>query len=299
MWITFNNIPSKNLYDFFSNLAILYAVKLISYMTLFSILCWNLHAVESYPTYHFNIKKYPLSQQRYQRYARPQLKNMTKEFYYILKNFSPTLKEIINSREDFLRHVNFLQEISFLSLDNPAEVKRIFIAYDYLIKINRSLMYLKLQIAKELNTFKTSEDYIAHFPELLTKLISLEDHLYQLINKLKNSIDISQQELVQIKQITFLIYHKFNYLMIDTLPGQLKVEFERVWFYFFRPLEKYILPAQSPHPFLERVEDLNMVWNTFHMKISKGEMRVPVNGHKIIITMHQRWVSILKLFLKR
>ena len=257
----------------------------------------------TYPTFHFNQKKYPLSQGKYIHYARPQLNNMRKEFYHIIQKFSFYSDQIVKTRELFFTKVYKLQNLENSCYQEAKCVEKVKNSYKVVQKINKQLLRLKEQTAKQLNTFNINDDYMAHFPGLLMNSLRLENILLDLLSSLRIETEESYLQTVEheksVKKLIFEVYHQFNYLMIDTLPRELKQEFEKVWFYFFRPLEKYILPAKTPKTFLDRVEALNLIWNTFHMKISKGEMRVPTNGHKIIITMHRRWVSILKLFLKK
>jgi hypothetical protein len=247
----------------------------------------------TYPTYHFDPIKYPLSMGKYRLYARPQLNNMTKEFYHIISKFSFYAEDLLSSRKLFLQKLYVLQE-QLHNCNAESCHKVIKTALYNSIKLNQQLTQLKRSLATDINSFTISENDLVHFTKFIRLCFKLEYQLETQLNK-----TYLQQNFQTITKSIQGIYHQFNYLIIDTLPLNIKKEFEQVWFFFFRPIEQYVLPSMDPDNFLKRVEDLNITWNSFHMKISKGEMKIPRNGHKIILTMHARWVSILKLFLKK
>lgn len=278
-------------------------MKLISFYIALFCLVLSAPLQADYPTFHFKMKDFPLGHRKYVRYARPQLKSMVREFYHIISKFSPTLEKIVEGRKKYKSITDFLGTFQSDCYQNQECMKKLNEAYEKIRGLNLTLLELKKISSEEINTFTTPEDYHVHLPELMEKMIQLEDTLMNI----RQSYDIetstsyrvvSKQEK-NIQKLNFSIVHLFNYTMIDALPNDLKKEFEKVWFFFFKPVEKYVIPDPTSDQLLKRAENLNMVWNTFHMKISKGEMRVPTNGHKVIITMHRRWVSILKLFLSK
>ncbi len=274
-------------------------IVLISYL----LISTQLMAGATYPTFHLDAKKYPLSPAKYRHYAKPQLNNMRKEFYHIIQKFSFFGDQIVKSRNNFLTNIYLFHNFTDSCYQDNECLSKLEKAYKSLKLMNNNLLKLKYQIATKLNTFEVSDIHTTNFTQLMSNTLLLENLLLNVIHSIhidtEESYKTTTKHEKQIRKIIFSMYHQLNYLIIDTLPQDLQKDFETVWFYFFRPLEKYILPAKDGAVLLQRTEELNMAWNSFHMKISKGEVRIPTNGHKIIITMHRRWVSILKLFLKK
>ena len=101
----------------------------------------------------------------------------------------------------------------------------------------------------------------------------------------------------QLKTISTEIKQQFIFSILQTLPEKTKNEFETVWYFFIREIEKYILPKKTPDELIKRLESLNIIWNTFSMKMTKGNIKLPDNGEKILKIMHRRWVSVLKMIL--
>ena len=77
------------------------------------------------------------------------------------------------------------------------------------------------------------------------------------------------------------------------------LEFYFLFANFIKNLEKQIIREKNKNYFLDRLGELNIAWNSFHMKMVKGHYKLPKKQAQIIIVMHNRWNSLLKLLLKR
>ncbi|MCR9204457.1 MAG: hypothetical protein NXH75_07770, partial [Halobacteriovoraceae bacterium] len=87
-------------------------------------------------------------------------------------------------------------------------------------------------------------------------------------------------------------------LMTQLLDGEMKDDFHAVWIHFFKEVDQKLIYERDKIYLLKRLEELNLSWNTYHMKMTKGNHDVPKNIVSLIKIMHNRWNSCLKIVLR-
>ena len=89
-----------------------------------------------------------------------------------------------------------------------------------------------------------------------------------------------------------------NTAMTAFLSKQEKEMFDFVWDNFFSPVDIYVIKGRDKEYLLRHLEDLNIVWHTFHMKMTKGFRKYPSHTEALFTIMSKRWSSILKIILR-
>jgi hypothetical protein len=137
-----------------------------------------------------------------------------------------------------------------------------------------------------------------------SKLIELSDIIFQMLHKLELlSMANTPQYFLnnQDRQDLYYLAHKSS-LIYDTLicrfvDSTLRTDFELIWTNFFLPLEKFVLNQNNTDYLINELSPLNMLWNTFHLKMSKGHKPAAENIGPGLTNIQNRWNSILKLYL--
>ena len=89
-----------------------------------------------------------------------------------------------------------------------------------------------------------------------------------------------------------------NNAMTGFLSEQEKKMFDFVWYKFFSPLNTYVINERDKEYLLRHLEDLNIAWHTFHMRMTKGVRKYPSHIEIMFTIMSKRWNSILKIILQ-
>jgi hypothetical protein len=68
--------------------------------------------------------------------------------------------------------------------------------------------------------------------------------------------------------------------------------------HFFKKVDEKLLFEKDQEFLIKRLEELNLAWNTFHMKMTKENNDLSSQNIKLIKIMHNRWNSVLKIVLR-
>lgn len=256
----------------------------------------------AYSTFHFDYKKKKVSQASYLRYIKPQLKNITTEFYHIIGQQDNLSKLLIEMNQDFNKQLPQLKNYGKDCKGSDDCTRSLRRFYKKIKDINYNfLLYIESFSTKKHASFNKINKFGTSFINLQNNLISLENYLHfslmqsPLLKEGQPDNEIAFQE--KLLKLTSDIHNQFVFSILQTLPEKTKNEFETVWYFFIQEIEKFVLTNKNPKYFLRRVENLNIIWNTFSMKMTKGSIKLPSNGAKVLKIMHRRWVSILKMIL--
>jgi hypothetical protein len=247
-----------------------------------------LFQAHSYPYFHFNAKNIRISKDSYSRYIRPQIRSIVQEFYFVLKKLDPLSHDFIDLKNKVSKFKSRWKEWSKECKPQIPECKKSLEGLNRLItKIDRKVLMLQGSIGKKKKKNNDAE-------ELLLFSRSL-DNISNLIYKTKNQLRIKN-----FKYITPL-FHKISIttemLITKRLNKSYRGDFDFIWVNYIRIMENNILDKKDYKFFLSKLEDLNLSWNTFHMKLKKSKGEIPRNVNTTIKIMHNRWNSILKMIL--
>ncbi len=288
----------------------------------------------SFNGYHYTEKDLKISDYYFQKYARPQLQNMLKEYFFVINKLNPLQEnqylliekneKIHNLWKKIPLHCHYRPEKSCLNTfqDVYRELKDfnnlIFQTKNFLMSKGKPSSNTKVNF-KNFSSFHSSS-YVLH----LSLLDSISFKIYK-------ALHIFEMNYMAVKAPAFLplmtvqreldgLFSEIKLYMEMSLTSlidkELKDDFDLVWVYFFKPIHEHVVqksssqrfknineklaegPEAPPKNFLLRnLEELNISWNTFHMRLLKKRKNFPSDLKNTIITMHNRWNSILKIIL--
>ncbi len=237
-----------------------------------------------------------LSDHSFNRYIMPQLKAISQEYFHILRKLNPVHSETINLYNKVLSLSRKMKGINKVCQESVDECEKIF-KESY--QISRSLdqeitklqaKYLKVELSTELE-FASSLDKVSLQNYVL--LHKIEEHLLTL----KTTFYSYYFGKSEFQPIVHRILLDTEFMLTQMLEGTLREVFDSVWNGFFEEVNEKLIYEGDKIYLLKRLEELNLSWNTFHMKMTKGNHNIPTPLIKLIKVMHNRWNSILKVIL--
>ncbi len=278
------------------NLFIIYLFLLTSYLNT---------SRADYPYFHFDKLNIKLSFPRYSRYVRPQLKNIVSDFFHIMKKIEPAEQDLILIRNK-TQSINDLWDnwVKHCSVNDQDKcyklIKKVYIesrALDTLILVFQNK---RLRIKH----FENSDllDDVLHLTGSLEEISIMN---YQILHLIEESLIISSSSyntsrltIEGPKKLLNNMLTSSELIMTALISKNFQNEFDKIWFGFIKKIQRQILFNQSPDYLLKYLGDLNMSWNSFHMKVSKSKLKLKNQELKVIQIMHNRWNSILKVLLR-
>ncbi len=252
----------------------------------------------------YSDKKIILDDRSFNRYVLPQLSAITQEFYHILKNLHPIHESTINlyrqlsdSERMFKK---FRKECSQIDEDCYKKLKDL---YGKTRELDHLILKPQATLIKLESTQTTQE--LEAFLHLISALGEMSNQNYRLMHAL--------EEYILTANTTFFPYydgrslieptlHKMllssELMLTQLLETKLREDFHAVWMHFFKDVDQKILYEKDKTYMIKRLEELNLAWNTFHMKMTKGNHNIPKNIVSLIKIMHNRWNSCLKIILR-
>jgi hypothetical protein len=253
-------------------------------------------------SYYVNMTK-KLKDHTFRRLIMPQLKAMKTEYYLLIKKIEPASESSIKLK-DLVKKALILDRdrkniCSPYDIDKCPEITKEL--YNQLRKID--LLLLKMLSVKfdKLDEKKLRMHVALH--EQLDQIAGLNYSMLHLIEKYiildqthfhpsTPHDKIFNRNLYQLNVLT-------DNIITELLPKKYKSTFQQVYSLFFQPIERYGLAEKDSVWYLRRLEELNLSWNTFHMKITKDTDNVPKSLLNVVRIMHNRWNSTLKVVLRK
>lgn len=259
----------------------------------------------NYPYYRFKDLNIKLRKPRYNRYIRPQLRNIVSDYYHLMKKVEPAETELISIR-------NRTQKMN--DIWNEWTKKCVKSYQDNCLGLLRKLYKEARELDTTILTFqnqrlrlknfgeKTILDTVLHLTNSLDKISNLNYTILHFIEEtlMTNETNYHAASLARGKFTTLLhqMLVSSELIMPALISHQFRPVFDKVWYSFIKRLERQILHEDNPDFLLEYLGDLNMAWNDFHMKVAKSEIKLSKNELQVVQIMHNRWNSVLKVFLR-
>lgn len=252
----------------------------------------------------YDQKKINLDERSFTRYILPQLRAITQEYYHILKKLHPvhesTIKLYLKLSESERLFKSFAKTCRKLEGECLQDLKDLY-------RHTRDLDRLILKPQDGL--IDLQEATTSHEMEGLLQLISSLGHMsnrnYRLMHALEEYILTANTSYFPYYDGRSLIeptLHKMllssELMLTQLLESKLKDDFHAAWMHFFKDVDQKILYEKDKDYLVKRLEELNLAWNTFHMKMTKGNHNLPKNIVSLIKIMHNRWNSCLKIILR-
>jgi len=277
----------------------------------------------TYPYLYFDPEDAVIQKETYVRYVLPQIRSIITDFFNMLRKNHPLQRDLITIYESTSKLETDYKEIITIINNAATAAKNDNGSTEIdsaLIKKIQALYYTAQKTDLAVTSFENgkinfidgsdpaergSYDTDGEF-EVLQYLTNMSDQSYRLIHILENALtstDLqSLQKFMIREQIETIVHNLYIMSLISiTAPmgGDLKTHFNFVLINYIEPLKAKVVPASNSNILDSRFEDFNMSWNSFNMKLSKGNIILSNNILKGIQIIHQRWVSILKIVLKK
>lgn len=258
------------------------------------------------PNNYFLYEKKPieLDERSFSRYLMPQFRAINQEFFHILRKLNPLNDELISIYQNVAEaqndYNNFQKECSQIEEGCLNKLAKI---YKQMNRLDISLLKFREQLSdfNQQENDADLENSILLFS--ISDEISLHTHtILHFLEEYKITANTNYfpyfSQKNAIKPLLDSMTLSSELMLTQMLGGQLKDDFYSVWLNFMKEVNQKIIRNQDKDFLLRRLEDLNLSWNTFHMKMTKGNYDLPKSITSIIKIMHNRWNSCLKVILR-
>lgn len=252
----------------------------------------------------YDDKKLKIDPRSFTRYVLPQIKAINQEFFLILKKLHPlhesTIQIYQHLKEMERDYISFSKECSKLDQDCHQSLHNI---YQQSRKLEGYL--LKPQMQEMDFSAAQNIDHTDSLLHLLSDMTLIGNTNYRLMHTLEEYLLTANTTYFNFfdgKKIIEPKIHQMvitaDLMLIPLLTKELKEPFHAVWIHFFSKLNEHLIHKKDQEFLISRLEELNLAWNTFHMKMTKENNDLPSNLIKLIKIMHNRWNSCLKIILR-
>lgn len=247
--------------------------------------------------YPYEEKPVMLSEGSFRIYIIPQLKAISQEYFYLLRKLNPIHGETIELYQKVLAISRKMDGVNKVCQESVEECEKVFKdSYKLARALDRDISnlqsrYLKVELPTELQLASSLDKISLQNYVLLHKI---EEHLLTL----KTSFAPYYYGKSEFQPIIHKILLNSEFMLTQMLEGTLKDDFDSVWSGFINEVNRKLIYERDKIYLLKRLEELNLTWNTFHMKMTKGNHNIPGPLIKMIKVMHNRWNSCLKIILR-
>ncbi|MEI8346092.1 MAG: hypothetical protein WCG27_01395 [Pseudomonadota bacterium] len=257
----------------------------------------------SYTTFFVKEKPPSLSQENFQNYIRPQIKSIVQEFYQLLAKLSLLQGDLIEVK-------NKIFDLGLQWGEWRLKCKKITPECNdkmhtfYAMARNIDIMALQLQKKAFSLDIDVDNAKINTVILLSHSLDTISNYNYIILHYLEEVLITSNTNYFDQLSPTDLITPLLHEMLLaseDTITGQLeknlRENFDYIWANFIKKIEEFIIVKNQKNYVIDRLDELNLSWNSFHTKIVSRDYKLP--GYALIAaaTMRDRWNSILKLIL--
>lgn len=264
---------------------------------------WNVGQVSS--LHHFSRDSLQISDAAFRRYAVRQLRSIRIEFFHLIKKMTPRSEDLIQLQERLARiHENSVK----LSQSCPHQLEacrpQLKELYRQLKNLDRIL--LDLQDSKLVFLEGESSSEMNILIEVYTNLSQMSQENQKVLQSLELQLIVLETPF-RSPQMRALDYQQHIHQMLllaeinmTALLGEpLRGEFHDLWVNFIKKTDERVVQPRDKEHLINRLEDYNFAWNTFHKNLSKAyDKKLNSVILRTLGIMHNRWNSILKLMLR-
>lgn len=273
----------------------------------FLFFCFISTNVNGYQYYYFDAKKIKTSKESFYRYIRPQIRNIVLEYYHILKKVSPVpnnpiLGNLININKQILAlNVDWNKWIKKCEKVTPECYTLLKKFYSNSRKLDYNILSQQGQ-KLEMNVKDSKIDNLLNLSHSLDRLSNLN---YRNLHRVEEMLIVANTSYywrgANKRRFNHQLYEMqliAETILTCILDDEYINEFEFLWSNFIKYMEIYVIIGRNQNYLVNNLASFNLAWNSFHMKMTKGNVSTPVGFVTTIKLMHNRWNSILKMYLK-
>jgi hypothetical protein len=256
------------------------------------------------PYFLYEKNKIQLADRNFKKYIIPQLRAIKQEYFLLLRKLHPlhdnTIKLYTQLSSTEKTFSNFSSECSQITAECLTSLKGLYLQTRKLDNLISRMQTKEVNLKKAAGLHQTEA-----LLQLISSLGQMGNNNYRLMHALEEYILTSNTSFFPYYDGKTLIEPTIHEMLLSSelllnqlLTGELKEDFHAVWMHFFRSIDERIIYKKNKVFLLKRLEGLNLAWNTFHMKMTKGNHNLPKNLVSLIKIMHNRWNSCLKIILR-
>ncbi|MCY4644035.1 MAG: hypothetical protein OXB88_05400 [Bacteriovoracales bacterium] len=248
-------------------------------------------------------RKLRLSDSDFKNQVIPELKNIERDFFSLFRPLNPLYPSLLKEKKNFfLITQNSLSPVSVCRGKTQECEETLGRLYRALLRFELSLVGPFAPEGKALGLFmekrpRTSLLWFERALDLHGDIVETATH----VQKILYAHDPSPLRSFSGEWPSVLrsLELKYELFFFSLLSEKERVPFSQVYRSFVSPLSRYVVEGRSKEYLKQNIEALNFAWNDFHMRISKTNRVLPKKTLSKAKQIHQRWVMILRLLLRR
>ncbi len=245
--------------------------------------------------------KVRFSEQDFYRQVVPQLKIIVSDFQSILKTYSDSEEELINTGFNQKRIVWDRYESYIEQCSNEINANCLLVIQNLEADLNRFESFLDREIYQKFKRILSQYDIDQYFRiqfDLMSILIQIHQRLQSIKIKTMFSITISDNEKKDVENLFYQLDHQIGALYIELSPEDKRTDFRKVYSSFIIPIRDKLIIGKHQLYLKENLRDLNLIWNEFNMLLLKKSGVTSKKQETILNAVQNRWNSILRVIMQ-
>jgi len=233
-----------------------------------------------------------ISTQTFNNTILPSIKKLVDDYYVLLVQLDPFNKDVIQLKENISNLKKKWQGLSETCVKNKEKCNEIFLTLkEDFIKENQQILKIESNFKLSSNTRKNLTDSRIILSKTLS---SISDDSHKILISL-NLFKFERKEFYKITDYLKDMKLNLNILTTGFLDDEYQDNFYFIYSNFFKMLENDILEKSNLELFKRELENLNISWNSFNMKVPKWKASLSADSLHLLESMHKRWNSVLRL----
>jgi DNA-binding transcriptional ArsR family regulator len=271
---------------------------------IFFVIAFSLPLRAAPMNFHFHQGRLQLSDEMFNRFGIPQMRSLVNEYYHLIRSLAPDSGEIISLREQLLRfQADFDRWRTNCQLPKKA-------CHPEITELTRQLRSMDQQTLRHLlNRLKYTEgvsqdqvDSLIWLENTLTQISLLNYRVLHILEQIQVVSETSLSEgAPQFRDLHLKVHEMLTLSEISLtrlLPAYARDDFHALWIGLIKPLEQRVVQNRDKDFYLDRLEQFNTLWNSFHMRMTRGTSELPRPQQNQTRVMHNRWNSIMRIILR-
>lgn len=253
--------------------------------------------------YLYESKPIRVNNASFSRYVIPQLRAMSQEYYHLLRKLHPMNNSIIQIKTKIISmnvdYQIYLENCRNNTVECLEIVKKL---YQQARELDALILKLK---SKQLKLEAQQDVDIAPLIKLTKAVDEISGHVYRLMHKLEQLQITLNTDYFEFRNSGYDMNQTFYHMdlaseniLTSLLSKELQDDFNFARSTFFKNIELYVVQNKNKEHLISQLERLNMSWNTFNMRMTKGNHQPSREVKNLIKIMHNRWNSVLKIVLR-
>ena len=255
--------------------------------------------------YHFDKIERRIASPIFERYVRPQLKNIVHHYFSLLESVEPKngkllrLKSLLDNSHNLFGNpkLHCRAKTDKKCLETLTEIANAHYSIDY--EINILLQSLMTYQGRRVSNGDSLVIFRDKLSGLFKKNLAVIYALEEVVLLSHTPYQIPKGKFDKLATIRHTLELNFDQMVTLLLPENVNGDFSVLYLNFIKSLDQRIVGKGKDLYLMQNLEKFNNLWNTFHMKMTKSTIKLNEQSVDTIQLIHQRWNSVLKLLLRR